>query len=261
MRIDCRRHPAGSVHLQPEHAGIGNDADMARRFGLRNVGQVHAGLGAGGTDVTGAARLAGRSSTVRARVAGLGKVMDRHPERAAGADEETVRVAVGKFGQRERGAASGGPRIVRDTRHAERSLGAPVVRLEVVVGDRPVVADTVERAESEILGVEADGIAFPVQRASADASRPPPLQQIRVRAAGAVAIEARQRTPPWVLVPEVATHVRRALREVVPRTCFQDGDADPAPAELGRHDAARGPGSDDADLGVHFGKRPRRGRR
>jgi hypothetical protein len=102
------------------------------------------------------------------------------PEALARAAEQCVGVTEGERGERERRAPRRGPRLVACAGDAERLLGEPVVGLELIVGEGPVLADPVERAQAEIAGVEAQGVAFPVKRAAADAARPFPLEPVRL---------------------------------------------------------------------------------
>ena len=76
-------------------------------------------------------------------------------------------------------------RIVRQSfirsEEADVSVDAVVVRLEVVVGDRPVVAETVEALALEIVRPEAKRDAAPVIGAAAEHARAEPVESIAGR--------------------------------------------------------------------------------
>src|SRR5439155_13002198 len=91
-------------------------------------------------------------------------------------------------------------------------------------------------------------ITLPVERAPPDPPRAPPLERVGHATPRRVSVELRVGAPPGILPLDEPPAVFRASREVVPRARLQDEDPDSAPGELGGHDAARRPGSDDADL-------------
>ena len=59
-------------------------------------------------------------------------------------------------------------RVSGDPRHADHPVVQVEVRLKVVVGERPVVGDPVQRPDAEVRGVHAREVAAPVNRAAAD---------------------------------------------------------------------------------------------
>ena len=132
--------------------------------------QIDAGLGAGGTDVTGSAGPALRSACVCLRVARLGQMMKGDAELATRRSEQPVRIAEREWRERKRPAARRAPWLIHRARDAERALGARVVWLEFLVRERPVVGDPVERPQTEVAGVEPKGVSLPVQCAAADAA-------------------------------------------------------------------------------------------
>ena len=59
---------------------------------------------------------------------------------------------------------------------ADEVIDAVVVRLDVVVADRPVVAEAVEALAPEVVGAEAQRDAAPVIRAAAEHAGAPPVE-------------------------------------------------------------------------------------
>ena len=60
---------------------------------------------------------------------------------------------------------------------ADEPIDAVVVRLQVVVADRPVVAEAVEAAAPEVVGAEAQRDAAPVVGAAAEHARAEPVER------------------------------------------------------------------------------------
>src|SRR5206468_12322575 len=142
------------------------------------------------TDVASGASLTARPSVIRNGIAGLRQMVEADSERRASAGKSAVAVAERKLRKRKRGGARRAPRLLGHAGHAERNLGARVVRLQVGVAQRPVVALTVERAHAKVVGVEAQGVPLPVQRTAADPSHPTAVQGVRESTAHGVAILA-----------------------------------------------------------------------
>src|SRR5262245_59006480 len=153
--------------------------------------------------------------------------------------------------ERKAGTPWRGPGIVRHAGHTEGDLGASIVRLEVDIRDRPVVGHPVQRVDAEVTLMETEGVAFPVQRASADASHPTALEVVAQAPATRADILSRESTPPRILVPQVAPDILPTLREIVPRSGFEDDNTNAASAQLEGHNAAGRAPADDADVGVH----------
>src|SRR5207247_3496497 len=65
--------------------------------------------------------------------------------------------------------------------NADQPVDLFVVRLEVVVADRPVVAEAIEALAFEIVGSEAQRDAAPVVRAAAEHARAEPLKVLAGR--------------------------------------------------------------------------------
>src|SRR6266508_4625036 len=104
--------------------------------------------------------------------------MERDAEGAACPCEQAVGVAEWKWGKRKRRAARRDPRVVRSARDAQRLLGTRVVRLQVLVRDRPVIGDAVEGPKPEVVGVKPQSISLPVECASADTPNALPVEYV-----------------------------------------------------------------------------------
>ena len=221
---------------------------MAGGDGLRNMREIRAGLGPGGTHVTGSTGVALRAAAVCYRVAGLRHVVEGNVELATGAGKESVGEAQGKRGKGKSGATRRGPRIVGGARHAERPLRSSVVRLDLFIRDGPVLGHPVERAHPEVVGAEAERGALPVEGAPAHAPRSIPLEPVADAAPGGIAIDAGERAQPRVLAPREATRVLSASREIVARARFEHHHANASSRQLQGHDAAGRSRPDDTDL-------------
>ena len=64
---------------------------------------------------------------------------------------------------------------------ADEVVDAIVVGRDIVIADRPVVAQSIARLPSEIIGAESEGDASPVVRASAEHARAPPRELVARR--------------------------------------------------------------------------------
>ena len=152
--------------------------------------------------------------------------------------------------------------------HADQAIDLVVVGRHVVVGNRPVVAESVVAFRLEIVGAEAKRDAAPVIRAAAEHSRAPPVELrsfgFRVRLAVELpAADARvEFTERAFFRARAATgrliwpfHHGRILR-VVPRTAgFEHHDVRTGLGEDVRGHAAARAGAHDGDV-VHqaFGR-------
>src|SRR5262249_9415201 len=141
-------------------------------------------------------------------------------------------------------------RLVGRAGYAERPLRDRVVGLEVIVRNRPVVGDSIERSETEILGVQPEGIALPVQRAPTHPARAFVAELVGNVSADRVAIQLAWRRLPRILVPDVALDVLGAASEVMAGTGLEHDHADAPSRQLGGEDAASRARTHNADLGV-----------
>ena len=144
---------------------------------------------------------------------------------------------------------------------ADERVDPVVVRLHVLVGDRPVVAETIEALPAEVVGAEPQRDPSPVIRAAAEHARSEPVEL----AARAVRVGLAFERPPAERRVELAEllllgrrpaprrvvrpleHVRLA-RRVPHRPGLEHDDVGARFGEhLGGHPAA-GAGADDADV-------------
>src|SRR5438477_467377 len=86
----------------------------------------------------------------------------------------------------------------RCSRRAARVLGPPVVRLEILVRDGPIVRDAVEAAKPKVIRVKPKRIALPVERAPPDPPRAPPLERVGHATPRRVSVELRVGAPPGI---------------------------------------------------------------
>ena len=144
---------------------------------------------------------------------------------------------------------------------ADERVDPVVERLHVLVGDRPVVAETIEALPAEVVGTEPERDPPPVIRAPAEHARPEPVE-LAARAVGVGLAFERPPAERRVELPELLLlgrrpaarrivrpleHVRLA-RGIPHRPGLEHDDVGPRFGEhLGGHPAA-GAGADDADI-------------
>src|SRR5262249_52485963 len=124
-------------------------------------------------------------------------MMERDPERLARPSKKRVGMTERERWHRER-RAPWRRRLVGRAGYAERPLRDRVVGLEVIVRNRPVVGDSIERSETEILGVQPEGIALPVQRAPTHPARAFVAELVGNVSADRVAIQLAWRRLPRI---------------------------------------------------------------
>ena len=222
-------------------------------------------------------RRRGKIRVLRAASAALAAVVARHPSvqrlrqnrQPAGnardlqlvgglLDEQLV---AARLGRRQEDTVG----IVRQpllaAENADERVDPVVERLHVLVGDRPVVAETIKALPAEVIGAEPERDPSPVIRAPAEHAGPEPVEL----AARAVGIGLAFERPPAerrVELPELLLlgrrpaarrivrpleHVRLA-RGIPHRPGLEHDDVGPSFGEhLGGHPAA-GAGADDADI-------------
>ena len=254
VRQDLARHGAGQ-DLQPSRL-------QGRRQQHRRGREVR-GRRAAAPAL--AAVVAGRAAIERPG-------QDRHPRRYA-RDLEPVaglldQPLVGARGGRRLEDAVGlvlQPFVAAE--QADHLVELVVVRLDVVVGDGPVVAQPIAAAALEVPGAEAQGDAAPVVRAPSEHARPPPEELLalghRVRLALEVPTAQAAVELPERLLPGSGAPPRRGvgpgehrpvLGRVPHRPRLQEHDARAALGQdLGRHAApgARAHHADVVLLGRH----------
>ena len=81
-------------------------------------------------------------------------------------------------GRRQEDAVRGVGNVLGAPEHTHEPLELFVVRLHVVVANRPIVAEAVERLRLEVAGAEAQRNATPVIRAPPDHPGPPPAELV-----------------------------------------------------------------------------------
>ena len=264
-RVDVR-------HARGAAAVVGRDLAGHGAGDEREVARLHRGIEehAAGREV-GADRAAPVAlPAVVARRAAVDRLReDRHARRQhgdlqllAGADDELL--VAPRLGRRlELAVGLVGVAVARPE-DAHEAVHAVVVRGNVLVRDRPVVAVSVAALALEVVRAEAQGDPAPVVRAAADHAGAPPTPVRVVGGAVRLAVDA----PPADAGVELAERPlgggrAAAGRLVVPREHVRVGDS-PGRAGLEEHDvgagvgehfgghAPAGPRADDADV-VHVG--------
>ena len=170
--IDHRRDPPGAVPLEAVHAALRPDL-RARGHGLRQVGHVHAGLGA---DAAALVAVAAVDAGMARPVAGLLEIPRHHRDRPV-ADAHAQRRAPGRHHLRRGVARHRGqgvtarrlPRVRLRPRHADERLHFLVIRPQFLVAERPVGADALFAAQPQVPRVRARRVGAPVQGGAADA--------------------------------------------------------------------------------------------
>ena len=130
---------------------------------------------------------------LRAAAAALAAVVARHPaverlreDRQPAGDARDLQLVGGlldeqlvaaRLGRRQEDAVGIVRQALVAAEDADERVDPVVVRLHVLVGDRPVVAETVEALAPEVVGTEAQRDAAPVVRAAAEHPRPEPVER------------------------------------------------------------------------------------
>ena len=148
-------------------------------------------------------------------------------------------------GRRQKNAVRLVRQVLRRSEDADQPIDLVVVRLQIVVGDRPVVAQAVERAAPEIVRSEPQRNAAPVVRAAADHPRPEPLPGVAGRVGVGLPVE-RPASERGVELSEVPLGSRpaAALRVVGPGEHERVGDRVPIGARFQHDDVRAGFGQD-----------------
>ena len=170
----------GRVHRDLARHRAGDDREPAGRNRRR---QEHGRRGEVRVRPAAAAALA----AVVARGAPVVRLgQDRQPRR----DDRDVQLlgrlldqqlVAARPGRRQKNAVRLVRQVLLRAEDADQPIDLVVVRLQIVVGDRPVVAQAVERAAPEIVRPEPQRDASPVVRAAADHPRPEPLPGVAGR--------------------------------------------------------------------------------
>ena len=225
-----RQHHDPPAHVILAAGGLVDVADAARQAGLVNGDFARHGVG-GDRQASGRERRrqqyrGRREIGMRGTAApALAAVMTRRPavqrlrqDREPDRDAPDVQALRGLLDQqlvaaRLRRRLEDAVRIVGQpfirSEEADVSVDAVVVGLEVVVGDRPVVAEAVEALASEIVRPEAERNAAPVIGAAAEHARAEPVESIAGRRRVWLTFE-RPAAPAGVELAELALGNRQA---------------------------------------------------
>ncbi len=246
VAVDRSARAARRVDGHLADAGAG-DQPRAVPDRLGPVRQVDAGLGA-----VRAAGLAGPVPGAALQVAVVARrdrIRRRPPVPAerVHALRRLAPVRVDGERRQRRGGAGWQRRIAAEAGDAEVDVGALVVRQQVVVGDRPVVADVVQRPDPEVGRQQAGEVPAVVQRRAAHA-REHLRQDLRIGDLDRVVVGAGAQVR--VVMPALRhlelplRPVARVLGGVHPVALLEADDREPALGQVAADDGARGTAPD-----------------